>query len=153
MSSDAEESLPEGLAPSGAIESTETSSESKSSKSSKSDSPSKHSLKEESQDSSPESDDDSSVQDQQCEQCDAEPELVISVQDYILQQARDAVPLSYKSLLKFSFEDFKGEPITVIGWARSVRKLKRGELLFVQLYDGKYKFLSVDRCTKTYIYF
>lgn len=68
---------------------------------------------------------------------DAEPEQLISVEEHILREAREAVPVSYKNLMKYSYEEFKGKPITVVGWARSVRKLKRGDLLFLQLYDGK----------------
>lgn len=74
-----------------------------------------------------------------CEPDCCEPSVVLSTEDYIVQQATAVVPTSYKSLLKYSFDDFKGKPVTVIGWARSVRKLQRGELLFLQLYDGTCK--------------
>lgn len=54
----------------------------------------------------------------------------------ILAQAKAVVPVSYKELLEMSLESFKSEPVTVTGWARSVRTLKRGDLLFLQLYDN-----------------
>jgi asparaginyl-tRNA synthetase len=56
----------------------------------------------------------------------------------LLHVATATVPMSFSELLKKSFEDFT-EPVTVLGWARSVRKLRRGELLFLQLYDGTCK--------------
>ena len=81
-------------------------------------------------------DDNFEIEDKQEPTEPAEPERVISMQDHIIAQATKTVPVSYKDMLKLSFKDFKGERVTIIGWARSVRKLRRGKLLFLQLYDG-----------------
>lgn len=63
----------------------------------------------------------------------------MDLEQQIITDALKTVPLGYKNLLDMYFEDFKGEPVTVLGWARSVRKLKKGDLLFLQLYDNTCK--------------
>jgi asparaginyl-tRNA synthetase len=60
-----------------------------------------------------------------------------SLSDRVLADAKRAIPVSYKELLKMDFESFQGKEITVFGWARSVRAYKAR--LFLQLYDNTCK--------------